>query len=82
MPGMINNQWDRDSLVYFMSLTPEQFIDWYNRSSEDEIKYAEELFVALKLELDEEMVQADIENKLSMLTEYTLAKEIIEKVKK
>lgn len=79
---MINNQWDRDSLVYFMSLTPEQFIDWYNRSSEDEIKYAEELFVALKLELDEEMVQADIENKLSMLTEYTLAKEIIEKVKK
>lgn len=46
----IMNDWDRNNLNFILSLTPEQFEDWYSSIDQDDVEYAIELIKQGRLE--------------------------------
>lgn len=44
------NDWDRNNLNFILSLTPEQFEDWYSSIDQDDVEYAIELIKQGRLE--------------------------------
>lgn len=48
------NKHDRDNYLFIMSLTPQQFEEWYATISDDDAEYALELIRTARLELIEQ----------------------------
>lgn len=48
------NKHDRDNYLFIMSLTPQQFEEWYATISDDDAEYALELIKAARSELIEQ----------------------------
>ena len=81
MNGMINNDWDRDNLMFLLNLGTVEYHDWQKQSDEDDLVYAQELLNAYSLELDEKSRELRVEAELALLFDYKEAMEVINKVK-
>jgi len=73
------NNWDRDNLNFLLNADRETMEDWYHMATEDDFKYAAELFRRARVELamtelalvDDEAVQ-DITEAQAVLARFRL----------
>lgn len=79
--GFINNEWDRDNLMFLITSNKAVLDDWYQQADEDDLVYAGELLEAYKAELDYEARNIAIEMELGKMVEYTDALNAIQKCK-
>ncbi len=49
------NKHDRDNYLFLMSLTPEQFDEWFMTIDEDDVQYAMELIQMARSEIAEQL---------------------------
>jgi hypothetical protein len=80
--GFINNEHDRNNLLFLLGASPDVFLDWALQADEDDIAYARELLDAYVLEASYEYEESEIELKLMSLEEFSEAKEILNKFTK
>jgi hypothetical protein len=74
------NDWDRDNLMFLLKSPVHVIRDWYAQASDDDKKYASELFEAYALELKNEAQSLLIEAQLTKNDkEFPEAREIIRK---
>jgi len=73
------NNWDRDNLNFLLNADRETMEDWYHMATEDDFKYAAELFRRARVELamtelalvDDEAVE-DMSEAQAVLTRFRL----------
>ena len=73
------NNWDRDNLNFLLNADRETMEDWYHMATEDDFKYAAELFRRARTELamtelalvDDEAVE-DITDARAVLAKFRL----------
>jgi hypothetical protein len=73
------NNWDRDNLNFLLNADRETMEDWYHMATEDDFKYAAELFRRARVELamtelalvDDEAVE-DITEAQAVLARFRL----------
>lgn len=65
MKGLINNEWDRDNLMFLLKTGEQELNEWYAQADADDLLYAQELLAAYSLELkmqtDELLIEAELE---------------------
>jgi hypothetical protein len=71
------NDWDRNNLHFIMSLTPEQFDEWYSSISQDDVEYAIEIIRQARSETVVKMAEIfddaeDLSLARSVLANFTL----------
>ena len=70
------NDHDRSNYDYIMRLTDEQFAEWMDQASDDDLEYAQELIRIRRVELMESTL--DFEDKLANL-DQTAALEVLKR---
>lgn len=68
------NKHDKDNYLFIMSLTPDQFEEWYNAITPDDVDYAMELIKMARLELAEQAAVL-----IESVVEFTEAREVLGK---
>jgi hypothetical protein len=71
------NDWDRNNLQFILSLTPEQFDEWYSSISQDDVEYAIEIIRQARSETVVKMAEIfddaeDLSLARSVLANFTL----------
>lgn len=71
------NDWDRNNLQFIMSLTPEQFDEWYSSISQDDVEYAIEIIKQARSETVVKMAEIfdeteDLSLARTVLSKFTL----------
>lgn len=71
------NQHDRDNYLFLMSLTPDQFDEWFMSIDEDDVQYAMELIQMARAEISEQLAQVfddvmDVSEAANILKRFTL----------
>lgn len=75
------NDHDRQNLNFLLYSSPEVIADWWDKVSEDDHVYAQELLAMAALELKEQAHALRIEAELAILDRYELAEQVINMVK-
>ena len=78
--GFINNDWDRDNLMFLLTSTEEGLEEWYAQANNEDLEYAGELMRAYRLEMIYRSKEMEVESKLNN-SSFQEALEIITKVK-
>jgi len=68
------NDWDRNNLNFIMSLTPQEFDDWYECLDDDDLAYAMELLRTARTEVAMQLVALTDEPEDLDLANEVLAK--------
>jgi hypothetical protein len=71
------NKHDRDNYLFLMSLTPEQFDEWFMTIDEDDVKYAMELIQMARSEIAEQLASlfddvVELSDARDVLDKFTL----------
>ena len=71
------NKHDRDNYIFLMSLSPQQFDEWFLTIGEDDVQYAMELIQMARLEIAEQLVTLlddvqDVSDASKLLKSFTL----------
>ena len=71
------NKHDRDNYIFLMSLSPQQFDEWFMTIDEDDVQYAMELIQMARLEIAEQMATLlddvqDVSDASKLLKRFTL----------
>ena len=51
------NKHDKDNLNFILALKPQDFFNWYDSLSEDDIKYATELVMQARSEIETQVAE-------------------------
>ncbi len=73
------NNWDKNNLQFILSLTPEQFDEWYSSIGQDDVEYAIEIIKQARLETSLMIAEAfddteDLTEARQVLSKFTLKK--------
>lgn len=76
LKGFINNEWDRDNLMFLLKTNDAELTDWYAQATADDLSYAQELLSAhgreLQMQTQELLVEAELE-----LMDFQQARDIL-----
>lgn len=70
------NEHDRSNYDYIMRLSDEEFADWMDQASDDDLEYAQELIRIRRVEILEQTL--DFEDKLASL-DYSQAEKLLKR---